>query len=133
MSLSSEAKYHLSVAMSNDKLAQEVAGAIDALHTAAPAAHVAVLGSTSNLSAAVVSATVIAASDLTAVDSAHPTKAEVDTGIDTLKSAVVSALDLKADNADLETLRTQAEARLDAIEAKIDAVINALVAAGLMS
>ena len=33
----------------------------------------------------------------------------------------------------LETLRTEAEARLDAVEAKIDAVIAALKAAGLMA
>ncbi|OFZ54972.1 MAG: hypothetical protein A2428_03100 [Bdellovibrionales bacterium RIFOXYC1_FULL_54_43] len=68
-----------------------------------------------------VTATVIAGSNLVAVNAAEPTKAEVDTGIDTLKTAVVTALDLKADNADLVT-----------VAAKLDAVIAALKVAGLM-
>ena len=62
-----------------------------------------------------------------------PTKAEIDAGIDAVVLNIEAALDLKADNADVETLRTQSEARLDAIEAKVDALIAALKAAGLMA
>lgn len=97
------------------------------------AAYVAPLGATSNLSALAVTATSIAASNFTAAVAAEPTKAEVDFGINTLKTAVVTALDLKADNADCELLRTQTEARLDAIEAKVDAVIASLIAALAMA
>lgn len=97
------------------------------------AATIAALGTTSNLTALVVTATNIAASNFTAAIPAEPTKAEVDAGIDTLKTAVVTALDLKADNADVETLRTETEARLDAIEAKIDAFLASVKAAGLMA
>lgn len=68
-----------------------------------PAAAVAAIGATSNLPA----------SNLVAAIPAEPTKAEVDAGID--------------------TLRVAAEARLDVIEAKIDAVIAALKAAGMMA
>lgn len=109
-----------------------VVAAIDA-QGSGPAAAATALGTTSNLSPAVVVATVIAASNLTAAIPAEPTKAEVDAGIDTLKTAAVTALNLKADNVDVETLRTQTEARLDAIEAKIDEVIAKLKAAALMS
>lgn len=63
---------------------------------------------------------------------AEPTGAEVDTAINALRDKVETALDAKSDNADLETLRTEAEARLDAIEAKIDAVIASLKAANIM-
>jgi hypothetical protein len=57
----------------------------------------------------------------------------VDTGIDSQSTKVIASLGLKADNADVETLRTESEARLDAIEAKINAVIAALKAVGMMS
>lgn len=99
----------------------------------AQAANVAALGETVDLTALVVTETVIAASDFTASNAAEPTKAEIDAGIDTLKTAVVDALDLKADNEDVETLRTEVEARLDAIEAKIDDVLAKLIAASLMA
>jgi len=92
-------------------------------------AGVADLGSTSNLTALVVEAATISASDFTASNAAEPTKAEIDVGIDALKDKVITALGLKADNADVETLRTEVEARLDAIEAKIDATLAALRAA----
>lgn len=94
---------------------------------------IAALGSTSNLSALVVANTIIAASNFTASNAAAPTKAEVDAGIDTLKTAVVTALNLKADNVDCETLRTQIEVRLDAIEAKIDAFLAANKTSGQMA
>ncbi len=106
-----------------------------------------------SLSALVVTAASIAASNFTAVDAADPTKAEIDTGIDVIAAAVETALDLKADNADVETLRTETitalglkadqsdyatmvaatEVRLAAIEAKIDAILTALKNADLMA
>ncbi len=85
----------------------------------------AALGATTNMTALVVAAASIPASNFTAGNAAEPTKAEVDAGIDTLKTAVVSYLDVKADNVDVETLRAEAEARLDAAEAKLDAVRDA--------
>lgn len=134
MALSKRSKDILIVAMADRRSAQEITTAIDALvHIAEPAADVAALGTTTALSAAVVAAATIANSNLTAAVPAEPTKAEVDTGIDTLRTAAVGYLNVKADNVDVETLRTQVEARLDGAEAKIDAVITSLVAAGLMS
>lgn len=132
MALSNKTKEILVVALANKVAATELAAAVD-LGGNSQAAAVAAIGVTSNMSAAVVAATVIANSNFTAAIPAEPTKAEVDAGIDTLRTAVVAALDIKADNVDLETLRTQAEARLDAIEAKVDAVIAALKSAGLMA
>ncbi len=132
MALSQKTKDILIVALANKVAATELAAAVNS-GSNPQATVIAALGTTSNLSAAVVAATTIAASNLTAVSAPDPTKAEVDTGIDTLKTAVVTALNLKADNVDVETLRTQAEARLDAIEAKVDAVIAALKTAGLMA
>lgn len=130
--LSKRTKDIVIVALADKRAGQELASAIDAGGNAQASA-VAALGATSNMSALVVTATVIANSNFTAAIPAEPTKAEVDAGIDALRNAVVAALDIKADNADVETLRTQAEARLDAVEAKIDAVIAALKAAGLMA
>ena len=46
---------------------------------------------------------------------------------------VEAGLLTKADNADVETLRTEVEARLDVIEAKVDGYRTALRAAGLMA
>jgi hypothetical protein len=132
MALSKKTKEILTVALANKVAAAELAAAVDAGGNSQAAA-IAALGVTSNLSAAVVTATVIANSNFTAAIPAEPTKAEVDVGIDTLRTAVVSALDVKADNADLETLRTQVEARIDAVEAKFDAIIAALKTAGIMA
>lgn len=87
-------------------------------------------------------ALVPAASSLTASAAAISTAdtytdAAVNAGIDAAVDLVIAeldtALDLKADNADVETLRTETEARLDAIEAQNLEVIDALIAAGLMS
>lgn len=132
MALSKRSKDILIVSMADRRSAQEITAAIDALVAATPAGAVAVLGVTSNLSAAVVAPTTIVDSNLTAVDAANPTKAEIDTGIDTLRDAIETALDLKSDNVDLNTLRSEIEDRLDDLEAKIDEVIDALVVAGLM-
>ena len=132
MSLSSNAQKALNNALANKELGEEVAAAIDA-QGSGPADEVDAIGSTADMSALVPSAASISASNLTAVSAPDPTKAEVDAGIDALKNKVITALDLKADNADVETMRGEAEDRLDVIEAKIDEVIAALKAANLMS
>lgn len=95
------------------------------------AAAIAAMGNTTDLIAAVVVPATIADSNLTAVNAAAPTKAEIDAGINTLKTAVVNVLNIKADNVDLETLITSTEARLAAIEAKVDAVIATLKTSGV--
>ncbi len=84
------------------------------------------LGTTTALSALVVAATTFTASAGTFAVPAEPTGAEVDTAIDQATAKVKAVVDIKADNADVETLRTQTEARLDAIEAKVDAILTAL-------
>ncbi len=120
--------------IANPEAAQEIIDMLDSVVlSATQAAAVAAMGSTSNMSAAVVVATDIPASNFTAAIPAEPTKAEIDAGIDAVMLNVESAFNLKADNADLETMRTQAEARLDAIEAKIDALISAFKACDLMA
>jgi len=91
-----------------------------------PAATVAELGTTTNLTALVVTATTVA----NVATGGTPDCSAA--AIDTVFLSVKTALDLKADNADVETLRTEAEARLDAIEAKIDAILGAIKGAGLM-
>jgi predicted RNase H-like nuclease len=90
MALSTKARKRLEVSMARRAEAKEVADAIDALHAAAPAAHVAALGATSNL-----------------------------VGVDGTGSNAAPLVGT--------------EARLDAIEAKVDALLAALVAAGLMA
>jgi hypothetical protein len=132
MTISTRAAKRFKVAMGNGDDGAEIISAIEAGGNPQADA-VAAIGATSNLSALAVTATVISDSDFTAANAAEPTKAEIDAGIDTLRTAVVTALDLKADNADCETLRTEVEARLDAIEAKVDALIAALKSAGLMA
>ncbi len=162
MTLSNNARSRLRVALASKTYGDEVADAINVGGNPV-AAYIAPLGATSNLSALVVTATSlsalvitaasISASDFTAGNAAEPNKAEIDAGIDALKDKVIIALalkadnadvetlrteaqtafGLKADNADVETLRTEAEARLDAIEAKMEAIRDALVDAGLMA
>ena len=86
MALSTKARKRLEVAVARRAEGKEIADAIDAM---SPAAHVAVLGTTTNL---------------VGVDGAGSNAAPL----------------------------AGTEARLDVIEAKIDALINALVAAGIM-
>ncbi len=129
--LSTKTRKILTVAMANKVAAKELADAVDS-GSNPQAAAVAVFGATTNLSAAVVTATTFAASAGVWAIPADPTGAEVDTAIDSALAQVKAVVDVKADNADLETLRTEAEARLDAIESKINAVIVALKGAGLM-
>lgn len=130
--LSTRTKNIVRVAMADKRAADELSAAVNA-GSNSQAAAVAAIGASSNLTALAVTATVIANSNFTAAIPAEPTKAEVDAGIDTLRTAVVTALNLKADNADAEALRTEVEVRLDAIEAKVDAVIAALKASAQMA
>lgn len=118
--------------MTSKTFGDEVANAIDASGSG-PADYIAPIGTTSNLSALVITPATLTNSAATFVDGAQPTGAEVDTAITASQAKVITALALKADNADVETLRTQVEARLDAIEAKIDAILAKLVAASLMA
>jgi hypothetical protein len=137
MALSERARKALEIACpqgnasSND--GSEIADAIDIGFNAIPASNIPALGSTANMTALVPAAASISNSTSTAVDSANPTMTEVNTAVDAASAKVITALGLKADNVDAETLRTEAEARLDAIEAKIDAIIAAMIVAGLMS
>lgn len=50
-----------------------------------------------------------------------------------LTAIAASYADLAAARTSVNTLRTDAEARLDAIEGKVDAIIAALIAAGMMA
>lgn len=129
--LSAKAKKVLTVALANKAVGAEIAAAIDSGGNPQAAA-VAALGTTADLSAAVVTAVTFDPSAGVWAVPAEPTGAEVDTAIDLALAQVKAVVDVKADNEDLETLRTEAEDRLDAIESKIDAVITALKAAGLM-
>jgi len=131
MSLSESSKEILVVAMANRKAAEEVAAAIDS-NGSGPAASIAAISS-SNMAALVPVAATISNSTSTAVAPTAPTMAEVNTAIDAASAKVITALAAKADNVDAETLRTEAEARLDAIETKINAVIAALKAVGMMA
>ncbi len=132
MALSAKAKKRIEVALARRQEANEVIAAIES-GSNPQAAAVAALGATSDMTALAPTASVITDSAGTYAIPAEPTGAEVDTAINELRDKVELALDAKADNADAETLRTEAEARLDDIEAKVDAVIAALKAAGLMA
>lgn len=132
MALSKRTKRVLEVAMADRAASAELAAAVDS-GSNPQAASVAPLGVTADLTAAVVAPVTFAASAGTFAIPAEPTGAEVDAAIDSALGQVKTAVDAKADNADLETLRTEVEGRLDAIEAKIDAIIAALKAASLMA
>lgn len=83
-----------------------------------------VIGSTSTLTALVITAASLGSSAINETN--VYTDAAVNAGIDAASVATETALDLKADNADVETLRAEVETRLDNIEAKIDALLAAL-------
>ena len=85
------------------------------------AATVAAIPASANLTVPVVAAAAVGNTDITA------------TQLAVVAADVNAALDNKADNADLVTLASEVEARLDTIESKINAVIAALKAAGLMA
>lgn len=132
MALSKRAKDAIRRAVTEAKAADELISALEAAADEQAAA-VAALGATSNLSALAPVASVITDSAGVYALPAEPTGAEVDAAIDALRDKVELALDAKADNADGETLRSEVEARLDAAEAKIDAVIAAFKASGQMA
>lgn len=96
------------------------------------AENVELFDSVASLTALVQEPVTIADSNFTALDAADPTKAEIDEGIDALKDAVVTALNAKADNADVEILRGEIETRLDNLETKVNLIITNLIAAKLM-
>ena len=99
--------------------------------TLTQAANVAALGITNNLTALAV--TPVTFTGAATAGGSSPSASNVNDAIDALAAEVKTAVDAKADNADVETLRTEVEARLDAIEAKVDAEIAALKAAGLQA
>jgi hypothetical protein len=122
--LSSEQRRVLGIALGDDVIANEIGDQIDSGGNPV-AAVIAALGATSNLSALVVTASDV--TDLSTSDT------YTDAAVNAKFVEVEGFLDLKADNADVETLRTESEARLDAIEAKIDAILVSLKNAGLMA
>ena len=131
MSLSSKARAVMKIAFANKAVGTEVADAID-LGGNPQAAAVAAFGATANMTVPVVAAATFTATSGTYGIPADPTGAEVDATVDAALAKVKAVVDVKADNADLDTLRSEAEARLDAIEAKVNAIIAALKASGLM-
>lgn len=94
---------------------------------AGQAADVAAIGVTAALTALVPVAATI--TDLVTAGGNTYSDAAINAMIVELKAAYL----LKADNADVETLRGQVEARIDVIEAKVDGYRTALQAAGLMA
>lgn len=124
MAISNDSKQWFIQAVSKPEVANEILDAIE---------------SGSNPQAATVAA--ISSTNLTVAAVAPSTVAAVVTGgapdcsaaaIDTVFASVKAILDIKADNADLETLRGEVEIRLDAVEAKINAILVSLKNAGLM-
>lgn len=71
---------------------------------------------------------------ITALDGVTPTAAPAALGATTNLTAIAGVYaDLAAARTSVDTLRTDAEARLDAIEAKIDALRTALIASGVLT
>lgn len=114
MALSKRAKDAIKRAVTDAKAADELILEIEA--SADPQ-----LDSMAAVGALAPVAASISASAGTYAIPAEPTGAEVDAAIDELRDKVETALDLKADNADLETLR-----------AAFDALVADLKAKGLM-
>ena len=154
MALSNNAKEALRRAVTEDTAADELEAAINS--GANPqAASVAALGATADLTAVAPAATSLTAvvpaatavSDLSTGDtytdaSVNAIFAEVETAMDlkadnvdveSMRGEIETAMDLKADNADVEALRVEIEDRLDDIESKVDEIIAALKAAALMA
>jgi hypothetical protein len=120
--LSEKVRKILIVAMANKAAAKELADAVD--NGGNPqAATVAAIPASADLSVPAPVAAAIADTDL----GAGPAFAAV------VAADLNAALDDKADNADVVTLASEVEARMDTVEGKINAVIAALKAAGLMA
>lgn len=130
MTISANAKKRLTAAVTSKAVADELVAAIDAPGSG-PAAVVVEFGATSNLTPLVPVATTFAGA--ATAGGAAPTATQVNAAIDAATALVKTALDLKADNADTETLRTEVEARLDALEAKVNAILTSLKAASYMA
>lgn len=129
MSLSTSILRRLAVALGNKKAAEEIAAAIDS-NGSGPAATVAAIPASTNLSALVVAPTALTAS--ACAGGATPAATDVDAAINALAAEVKAALDVKADNVDADKLRTETESRLDAVEAKVNAILSALKGANMM-
>lgn len=114
MALSKKTRRIVEVALADRVSAKELADAVDAGANASAPQGVAVadIGATADTSTPVVT------------PSAIP---------DNTAGSIDAALDTKADNADVVTLRNEVEARLDVIEAKIDALLGSLRTAGLIA
>lgn len=130
MSLSQKTKDRLEKALTSKTAAAEVVAAIDS-QGSGPAAVVAAFGTTTNLTALAPTAVTMTAA--ACAGGATPAATDVNAAINSATAEIKTMLDAKADNADAETLRTEVEARLDAIETKVNAMLTALKAAGLMA
>jgi hypothetical protein len=134
MTLSTRAQRAIKRAVTEPAAATELIAAIDAEGGAVdPAAAVAELGNTTNLTAASPTAWLPPGITGDYVDPNEPTGGEIDVVANNIMTFVDGVVNVKADNEDLETLRTETEARLGAIEAKIDELLGALKDAGLMA
>ncbi len=118
--LSEKVRKVLTVSMANKAAAKELADAVDNGGNL-QAASVAVIPASTNLSVPAPAAAAVANTDITA------------TQLAVVAADLNAALDDKADNADLVTLAGEVEARLDTLEGKVNAIISALKAAGLMA
>jgi len=118
--LSTKTRKILTVAMANRVAAAELADAVDS-GSNPQAASVAVIPASADLTVPAPVAAAVADTDITASQAA------------VVASDLNAALDDKADNADLITLAGEVEARLDTLEGKVNAIIAALKAAGLMA
>lgn len=132
MALSDKAKKRFIVAMARRVEAQEILDAIES-GSNPQAVTVANFGTVADLTLSVVAATTFTPSAGTFAVPGEPTAAEVNATIDEATAKVKAVVDVKADNADVETLRGEVETRLDNIETKINAVLTALKNAGLMA
>jgi hypothetical protein len=130
MALSVLAKQWLRTAVGNNDYGNEIIAAIES-QGSGPAAKVASIGGTTNLPAAVVAP--VTMTGAATAGGATPSATNVNTAIDAATAQIKGFLDVKADNVDIETLRVAVEARLDVVEAKVDAIISALTLAGLMT
>lgn len=112
MALSAKQRLHLKYAIGDNQIGDQIADSIDSGGNPV-AANVAALGASTDLSLAAPSAV-----DLNAVFD---------------DTEVESALDAKADQSAVSAMMATAESRLDALEAKANAILTSLKNAGLMS
>lgn len=130
MTVSAEAKRRLEVAVTSKKVADELVAAIDAPGSG-PADVVVAFGSTTNLTALAPAA--VTMTGAATAGGATPSAADVNAAINAATAEIKGMLDAKTDNVDAETLRTEVEARLDALETKVNAILVSLKAASYMA